>query len=118
MTDVFSRAKRSEVMSQIRGKDTGPELYVRSLLHKLGYRFRLHRKDIPGKPDIVLPRYKVVIFVNGCFWHQHSGCRDARPPRSNQAFWMPKLQRTRVRDKNVRYELACLGWNVITVWEC
>lgn len=118
MSDVFTRAKRSEVMSRIRGRDTEPERVVRSMLHKMGYRFRLHMARLPGKPDIVLPRYKTVILVHGCFWHRHNGCRFAYTPKSRKQFWLKKLESNVMRDRRVRMELAKLGWHVITVWEC
>lgn len=86
MTDIYSKEKRSEVMSRVRGSGTKPELHVRSLLHRLGYRFRLHRRDLPGRPDVVLPRYRVAVFVHGCFWHRHPGCRKAALPKSNGEF--------------------------------
>ncbi len=93
--DAFSREKRSQIMSRVSGKNTKPELIVRSQLHKLGYRFRLHRKDLPGKPDITLPKHKKVIFVHGCFWHGHTDCRRSKRPTSNEKFWNEKL------DKNI-----------------
>ena len=118
MTDVFSAAKRSEVMSRIRGKDTTPELQVRSIVHRLGYRFRLHAKDLPGSPDLVLPRLGTVIFVHGCFWHRHRGCRYATTPSTRRAFWQAKFDANVARDKRTAASLRHLGWSVITVWEC
>lgn len=118
MTDVFTKAKRSEVMSKIKGRDTKPERAVRSLLHSMGYRFRLHRADLPGKPDIVLTRYKTVIFVHGCFWHRHKDCRFAYTPKSRTEFWLKKLESNVIRDQQVIVQLSNLGWRVITVWEC
>ena len=118
MTDVFTKSKRSEVMSRIKGRNTKPELAVRSLLHRMGYRFQLHRADLPGKPDIVLPRYKTVIFVHGCFWHRHKECRFAYTPKSRTDFWLKKLESNVVRDQLVKADLERLGWRVITVWEC
>ncbi len=118
MTDVFTKSKRSEVMSLIKNRNTKPELAVRSLLHRMGFRFRLHRADLPGKPDIVLPRYKTVIFVHGCFWHRHKGCRFAYTPKSRTDFWLKKLESNMVRDQLVKADLERLGWRVITVWEC
>ncbi len=118
MTDVFSTSKRSEVMSRIRGKDTTPELQVRSIVHRLGYRFRLHAKDLPGSPDLVLPRLGTVIFVHGCFWHRHRGCRYATTPSTRQAFWQAKFDANVARDKRTTASLRRLGWSVITVWEC
>lgn len=116
--DIVSPSKRSWVMSRVKGKNTKPERVIRSALHKAGYRFRLHRSDLPGKPDIVLPKYKTVIFVNGCFWHQHTGCRKATIPSNNRAFWQKKLTRTVERDRKNRAQLRQMGWNVITLWEC
>lgn len=118
MTDVFSVVKRSEVMSKIKGRDTAPERAVRSLLHHMGYRFRLHRKDLPGKPDIVLPRHKAVIFVHGCFWHRHKHCRLAYMPKSREEFWSAKFKSNVARDEKVKTELEKLGWRVIVVWQC
>jgi len=116
--DHLSSEKRSWNMSRIRSKDTGPEMRVRSALHRAGYRFRLHVKDLPGKPDIVLPKYKTVIFVHGCFWHRHKGCSNATMPSTNQEFWKEKFKRNVDRDKREQAELKKLGWNVIVVWEC
>jgi DNA mismatch endonuclease (patch repair protein) len=104
-------------MRRIKAVDTAPELAVRRLLHSLGYRFRLHRADIPGKPDIVFASKKRIIFVHGCFWHQHS-CKLGRVPKGNQSYWIPKLLRNVVRDKDVRRRLRRLGWRVLAVWEC
>ena len=118
MTDVFTKSKRSEVMSRIKGRNTKPELAVRSLLHRMGYRFRLHKADLPGKPDIVLSRYKTVIFVHGCFWHRHKDCRFAYTPKSRTDFWLKKLESNVIRDIQVKSDLELLGWRVITVWEC
>lgn len=118
MTDVFSKSKRSEVMSRIKGQNTKPELVVRSLLHRLGYRFRLHRTTLPGKPDIVLPRFKTVIFVHGCFWHRHKDCRFAYTPKSRTDFWLKKLESNVLRDIQVKSDLETLGWRVIMIWEC
>lgn len=118
MADVFTKSKRSEVMSRIRGRDTKPERAVRSVLHRLGYRFRLHRTDLPGKPDIVLPRSKIVIFVHGCFWHRHEGCRFAYTPKTRTEFWLKKLESNVAHDHKVQTQLAELDWLVITVWEC
>jgi len=105
-------------MSRIRAKDTAPELIVRRELHRRGFRFRLHRRDLPGCPDIVLPKHRQVIFVNGCFWHRHDGCSLAAIPKSNQAFWQEKFQKTVERDKRTRKELKDAGWSVHVVWEC
>ncbi len=105
-------------MAQVKSENTSPELAIRKLLHRLGYRFRLHRKDLPGKPDIVLPKYKTVIFVHGCFWHGHPGCKRAARPASNTDFWNKKLDRNIERDHKAREELEKLGWRVMTIWEC
>ena len=118
MADIFTREKRSWNMSRIKGKDTKPELLLRKLLHRRGFRFRLHDKKLPGKPDIVLPRYRTVIFVNGCFWHRHPGCRYAYTPKSRQEFWSSKFEATVKRDKEKEERLKTEGWNVIVVWEC
>ena len=105
-------------MSRIKSKDTAPEMRVRSALHRAGYRFRLHVKYLPGKPDIVLPKYKTVIFVHGCFWHRHKGCSNATMPSTNQEFWKEKFKRNVERDKCEQAELKKLGWKTIVVWEC
>lgn len=118
MTDVFTKSKRSEVMSRIRSRDTGPERAVRSMLHKMGYRFRLHGAKLPGKPDIVLPRYHTVIFVHGCFWHRHKECRFCYTPKSRVEFWLDKFEANIRRDREVNKLLRKLGWSVLTVWEC
>ena len=118
VTDTLSKAERSRNMAQIRGKDTGPERLVRSLLHRAGYRFRLHVKDLPGKPDIVLPRYGTVIFVHGCFWHRHPGCKGATTPKTHRKFWADKFARNVANDRRHVRRLRRLGWRVIIVWEC
>lgn len=117
-TDVFSRKKRSEVMRAVKGKDTGPELKLRKALFALGYRYRLNAKDLPGKPDLVFPKHRTVIFVHGCFWHGHRCKRGARVPKSNRAYWTKKIAGNKARDKKNRKALEALGWRVITVWEC
>ncbi len=104
-------------MASIGKKDTTPELIVRKALHRRGYRYRVHKKDLPGTPDIVFPGRRKVIFVHGCFWHAH-GCKIGRPPRSNSSFWKPKLERNKERDKRKEATLKELGWDVLTVWEC
>lgn len=118
MVDIVDSATRSRMMSGIRGKNTAPELLTRKFLHSQGFRFRLHVKDLPGKPDIVLPRYRTVIFVHGCFWHQHPGCKDAVMPRSNTKFWAEKLEGNVKRDVRNISELVKLGWRCLIVWEC
>ena len=105
-------------MARIRSEDTMPELAVRKLLHRAGYRFRLHRNDLPGKPDIVLPRYRIAIFVHGCFWHGHEGCREGRKPKSNLAYWNRKLERNKERDRRNIQQLETQGWHPVVVWEC
>lgn len=118
MADSVTTAQRSANMARVKGRDTKPEKIVRSLLHALGYRFRLHRKDLPGKPDIVLPRHHNVIFVHGCFWHGHFGCRRAARPGSNMEFWNTKIDGNMERDRRAVLSLESLGWSVLTVWEC
>lgn len=118
MADNLTREERSRNMSRIRNRDTTPELAVRSLLHKEGYRFRLHRKDLPGTPDIVLPKYKTAIFVHGCFWHRHKGCKYSYTPKTNVEFWNKKFQDNLLRDKKNLKELEAEGWRVLIVWEC
>ena len=118
MVDRLSKEKRSWNMSRIRGRNTKPELTVRSMLHRMGYRFRLHRKDLPGKPDIVLPKYRTVVFVHGCFWHRHKRCRYAYNPKSRVEFWQKKFNDTVERDRRNRKELKKLGWQVVVIWEC
>jgi len=116
--DRLTKQHRSWNMSRIRGKDTKPEMRVRSLLHRMGFRFRLHRNDLPGKPDIVLPAYGTVIFVHGCFWHRHPGCRFAYQPKSRVDFWQTKFRRNVERHQEVTAELEELGWRVVVIWEC
>ena len=118
MTDVHSKETRSYNMSKIKGKDTKPELLVRKFLHKNRFRYRLHVKDLPGKPDIVLPKYKTVIFVNGCFWHGHEGCQYYVVPKTRTDWWLNKINGNIVKDKLDKQSLLALGWNVIEVWEC
>ncbi|MBW7997823.1 MAG: DNA mismatch endonuclease Vsr [Candidatus Glassbacteria bacterium] len=109
---------RSRVMRAVKGWDTGLEMIVRRLTHAMGYRYRLHRKDLPGKPDMVFPARRKVVFVNGCFWHQHNCPRGARSPKSHRDYWIPKLERNRQRDAEHQDRLAELGWNVLVIWEC
>ena len=116
--DCLTPEQRKRNMSAIKGRDTKPEILLRKLLHSLGYRFRIQRKDLPGRPDIVLPRYKTAIFVNGCFWHRHEGCRFASTPSSNSEFWQKKFAANVERDARNYAALKALGWNVLIIWEC
>ncbi len=116
--DIVSPEKRSQMMAGIKGKNTRPEMLVRRLVHGMGYRYRLHRKDLPGSPDLVFPRLRKVIFVHGCFWHRHHGCRFAYTPKSNKQFWLQKLESNTRRDARVLKSLDDLGWDVLVVWEC
>ena len=116
--DIWSAEKRSAVMARIRGRDTKPELIVRSLLHRAGLRFSLRRKDLPGKPDIVLPKYGAVVFVHGCFWHRHKGCKVATTPKTRTDFWLAKFAANVARDKRNQRDLKQAGWKVIVLWEC
>lgn len=109
---------RRKMMAGFRSKDTKPEMLVRQALHRLGYRFRLHRRDLPGRPDIVLPRHRTAILVHGCFWHQHDGCRDARMPRTRQDYWAEKFRRNLERDRATEAALRALGWRVQVIWGC
>lgn len=116
--DTLTPSERSERMGRVRCKDTKPELTVRALAHSMGYRFRLHVAKLPGCPDLVFPRYKKVIFVHGCFWHRHPGCRNCRLPKSRVRFWKAKLERNRERDLRILRKLRRLGWGVLVIWEC
>jgi len=118
MTDIVTPEVRSRMMSRIRGQDTVPEKIVRSLLFRSGFRFRLHRRDLPGRPDIVLPKYRAVIFINGCFWHAHARCAYAASPSSNRKFWETKLAANQERDRRNIGKLRQAGWRVLIVWEC
>lgn len=118
MRDRLSKARRSWNMSRIRAKDTKPEKIVRSLLHRMGYRFRLQGRDLPGRPDVVLSRYRTVVFVHGCFWHRHKGCRNCSTPTNRQEFWVKKLEGNAARDRVHARALKKLGWRVVVVWEC
>lgn len=118
MSDKVSKQQRSLNMSQIRSQDTTPEIIVRSVLHRLGFRFRKNVNGLSGKPDIVLPKYKTVIFVHGCFWHQHRKCKRSTVPKSNVEYWKPKLAGNTRRDKQHSIELQSLGWKVAVIWEC
>ncbi len=116
--DKHTPEQRHRNMAAVKGKNTKPEMAIRKLLHAQGYRFRLHRKDLPGKPDIVLPKHKTVIFINGCFWHQHEGCKHAAIPETNREFWETKLNGNKERDQRIRAALESQGWRVLTLWEC
>lgn len=116
--DKLTTKRRSEVMSRVKGINTTPELRVRRALHAMGFRFRLHRKDLPGKPDIVLPKHRLCLFVHGCFWHQHEGCKRATFPDTNREFWAKKFEQNRERDKRITSELVQAGWRVCVIWEC
>lgn len=116
--DIWSKEKRSEVMKKIKGKNTKPEKILRSALFRKGYRFRIHRKDLPGNPDIVFPKYKTAVFVHGCFWHFHEDCREGRIPSTNTAFWNNKLSKNIERDKRNINALEEAGWRVLVIWEC
>ena len=118
MADVYDKDKRSEIMSNIRSKDTKPEILLRKALFARGFRYRLYVKDLAGKPDIVLPKYKTVIFIHGCFWHNHDGCKYAYRPKTNREFWEKKILGNKERDERVRASLISDGWRVITIWEC
>ncbi len=118
MTDVYSPEKRSSVMRKVKSRDTTPELKVRKALTRLGARFRLHRADLPGKPDIVLPGRKLAIFVHGCFWHGHDCARGSRVPKANRDYWTAKVARNCARDEENRAALTAKGWRVETIWEC
>ncbi|HEY2709078.1 MAG TPA: DNA mismatch endonuclease Vsr [Caulobacteraceae bacterium] len=118
MTDVYPPEKRSAVMRRVKGKDTAPERQVRALVWRLGGRYRLHRQDLPGKPDLVLPGRRLAIFVHGCFWHGHDCARGARVPKANRDYWVGKIGRNRERDVDTRAALEAKGWRVETIWEC
>ena len=118
MTDIVSREKRSEMMSRIKGKNTQPEIAVRKMIYKMGYRYRLHRKDLPGKPDIVFGPMNLALFVNGCFWHRHGNCKYAYNPKTRKNFWNKKFTDTIKRDVKNRIDLERLGWQSAVIWEC
>lgn len=118
MSDVFTKAKRSWIMSRVKGLDTKPEIVGRSVIHRMGLRFRVHRRDLPGNPDIVLPRHNKVIFVHGCFWHGHTGCARSKRPTTNTRFWTKKLDANIARDERYRKTLRRTGWKVLVVWQC
>ncbi|MFC1943534.1 very short patch repair endonuclease [Chloroflexota bacterium] len=116
--DTLTPEKRSWNMSRIHSTNTKPEMLLRSVLHRIGFRFRIHRRDLPGKPDIILPKYHTVIFVHGCFWHQHPGCIEARQPKTNEKYWTVKLENNVKRDRKNRRALRKDGWRVLRFWEC
>lgn len=116
--DQLTKTERSWNMSRIRGTDTAPERAVRSILHRLGYRFRLHSRSLPGRPDVILPKHGTVVFVHGCFWHRHSRCPFTYSPKSRTRFWSEKFSANVVRDRRVTRTLRALGWHVLVVWEC
>lgn len=118
MADVHNKATRSYNMSQIKGKNTKPEMLVRKFLHARGFRYKLHDKTLPGKPDLVLPKYKTVIFVNGCFWHAHAGCRDYVVPKTRTEWWLKKINGNIANDLKAEKALKEEGWIIITLWEC
>lgn len=118
MTDIVSAEARSRMMAGIQGKNTKPEVLVRRMLHAAGYRFRLHRRDLPGAPDIAMPGRKIAIFVHGCFWHMHDGCHFAKLPSTRPEFWSAKLQGNKDRDQRAASNLRTMGWRVLWIWEC
>ena len=118
MADTLTIQQRSQLMAKIRSKNTGPERAVRSLLHRAGHRFRIHVRSLPGKPDVVLPRHRVVVFVHGCFWHRHQGCKVATTPKTHKKFWLEKFARNVANDHKHRRKLRRLGWKVVTIWAC
>jgi DNA mismatch endonuclease (patch repair protein) len=118
MVDTVSVTTRSEIMSRVRSKDTRPEMTVRRLIHKAGFRYRLHVADLPGRPDLVFPKRKKVIFIHGCFWHSHTGCQHARVPKSRTSFWTAKFESNKTRDERNIDALTQAGWKVLVLWEC
>ena len=118
MVDSLTKKQRSWNMSQIKGSNTKPEILVRSYLHKKGFRFRLHAKDLPGKPDIVLKKYRTAIFVDGCYWHRHQGCKLAYNPKSRQEFWQSKFESNVRRDQEVNRLFENIPWNIVRIWQC
>ncbi|KIX14534.1 very short patch repair endonuclease [Dethiosulfatarculus sandiegensis] len=118
MADNLTQKQRKLTMQRVKSKDTSPEMKVRRLIHGMGYRYRLHCKELPGKPDLVFPRLKKIIFVHGCFWHRHNGCKYAKIPQTNQDYWLPKLAGNETRDLTNQKKLCDLGWSVLIVWEC
>lgn len=118
LVDSLTKEQRSQLMSKVRSADTQPEWILRSALHRLGFRYRLHCKGLPGRPDLVFPKYRVAIFIHGCFWHRHGGCKDASSPKTNQVFWEKKFNDNIERDRAVATALTQSGWEVVVVWEC
>jgi DNA mismatch endonuclease (patch repair protein) len=118
VVDHISRSRRSWLMSRVRSKNTTPELRVRRVAHALGLRFRLHRRDLPGKPDLVFPKHRIAIFVHGCFWHRHENCAKATSPKSREEYWTEKFRQNERRDAEASNRLTALGWNVTIIWEC
>ena len=118
MTDIFKKGKRSQIMSHISGKNTKPEIIIRKIVHSLGFRFRLHKEELPGKPDLVFPKYKKVIFVNGCFWHGHKNCLRSKLPSTNKKFWEEKIEGNKRNDKSNKIKLKKLGWDYLVIWQC
>lgn len=118
MVDNLTLSQRKKTMASVRSKDTKPEMHVRKLTHAMGFRYRLHYKDLPGKPDLVFPSRNKVIFVHGCFWHQHDGCKNAKMPKSNVSYWKTKLENNKKRDEKYQIELQSLGWDSLIIWEC
>lgn len=118
MSDIYSKDKRSEIMSKVASKDTKPEIFVRKFLFNRGFRYRKNVNNLPGKPDIVLPKYKTVIFINGCFWHGHIGCKKSKLPKTRELFWKEKIENNISRDKRNYEILESLGWHIIVLWEC
>jgi len=118
VVDRLTPERRSWLMSRVRGKHTAPEVRVRRAAHKLGLRFRLHRKDLPGKPDLVFPKHRTALFVHGCFWHRHPSCPKASTPKTRMDYWVSKFENNVVRDARIQQDLETLGWRVVTVWDC
>ena len=118
MSDTYSKQKRSQIMSKIPGKNTKPEIIIRKIAHGLGYRFRLHKKNLPGKPDIVFPKYKKVILINGCFWHGHKNCNRSKLPSTNKKFWKEKIDGNKKKDKSNLIRLKKTGWDYLVIWQC
>lgn len=118
MADIVDRQRRSEIMSRIGPRDTAPELAVRSMAHRMGFRFRVHRKELPGRPDLVFARHRLAVFVHGCFWHRHHGCKNATMPKTRPEFWQRKFRGNVERDRRNCEQLARLGWRTLVIWEC